>query len=107
MHQALVTGGLGFIGSHLVRDILDHEKNRATVVDDLSGTVMPAADIIEAITKDRPGTLEVHRTSFEEYCKTDQPVFDYVYHLASVVGPAGVLDHAGYIAESILKNTYL
>jgi UDP-glucose 4-epimerase len=45
--------------------------------------------------------------SVEEYCRTvDQAEFQQIYHLASVVGPAGVLPHAGRIVQSVVNDTY-
>ena len=33
--------------------------------------------------------------------------FDTIYHLASIVGPVAVLQKSGYIAESIIRDSYL
>ena len=33
-------------------------------------------------------------------------VFNEIYHLASIVGPVGVLSHAGCIVESVVSDTY-
>jgi len=45
-----------------------------------------------------------------DFCKTPpQGVamkFDEIYHLASVVGPAGVLAHAGKIVKQIISDLY-
>jgi UDP-glucose 4-epimerase len=44
----------------------------------------------------------------EEFCREHARDwrFDRIYHLASVVGPVGVLGHAGRIAKSILDDAY-
>lgn len=45
--EVLVTGGLGFIGSQLVRRLLEREGTRVTVIDNLSGTKTDWSDIDE------------------------------------------------------------
>jgi len=104
MPNYLVTGGLGFIGSHLASLLLEDADARVTVVDNLQGQVLPAEYVIEQITAGRSGTLDVTIATVHEY-KPDQP-FDVIFHLASVVGPAAVLNYAGYITESIVRDTY-
>ncbi len=42
-----------------------------------------------------------------EFCRDGRiGRFDQIYHLASVVGPAGILVHAGRIVEYIVADTY-
>ena len=76
MHKSLVTGGAGFIGAHVVNDLikLNHE---VLVLDDLSGgyedNVNPKASFIKGSITDNV-LLE---NLFAEH------KFDYVYHLAA------------------------
>ncbi len=71
----LVTGGAGFIGSHIVDELV--KDNKIVVLDDLSGgfrkNVNKKAIFIEGSILD----IELLKTIFQEY------KFDYVFHLAA------------------------
>ena len=75
--RALVTGGAGFIGSHLADFLVDDMGFDVVVLDDLSGgsrdNIHPKAAFVEGSIVDAPlvnRLFEQHR-------------FDYVYHLAA------------------------
>jgi UDP-glucose 4-epimerase len=76
MQKVLVTGGAGFIGSHVTDELIDLGY-KVTVLDDLSGgfkdNVNPKADFINGSIND----FELLNQLF------DQKKFDYVYHLAA------------------------
>jgi UDP-glucose 4-epimerase len=97
--RALVTGGAGFIGSHLTEALL-HAGHGVTVLDDLStGRLVNLAAV-----KDH-SRLEVLEGSV-----TDEPLvrkvmagIDVVYHLAAAVGVRLILDRpVGTIETNIL-----
>jgi UDP-glucose 4-epimerase len=76
MPQSLVTGGAGFIGAHLARELLSL-GHRVVVLDDLSGgfrdNVPAGAEFVAGSVTDPPLLADLfarHR-------------FDYVYHLAA------------------------
>ena len=96
--KILITGGLGFIGTHCVEkwgslgfDI--------TIIDNLSSNALDANNDIfkkcHIIIKD---ILEVD--------SKDLGKFDYILHLASPVGPVGVLKHSGKMASIIIDDIY-
>ena len=76
MQNILVTGGAGFMGSHVV-DQLINQSNLVTVLDDLSGgfkeNVNPSADFILGSIEDT--------TLLENLFNKKK--FDYVFHLAA------------------------
>jgi UDP-glucose 4-epimerase len=104
MPNYLVTGGLGFIGSHLASQLLEDPKATVIVVDNLQGQVLPADYVVERICAERPGELVVQIESVSDFRSNCR--FDTIFHLASVVGPAGVLRYTGLITESIVRDTY-
>jgi len=76
MKTVLVTGGAGFIGSHVVDELIKLE-NKVIVLDDLSGgfeeNVHKSAKLIKGSITD----IELIESLFAEY------KFEYVFHLAA------------------------
>ena len=104
MKRILVTGGFGFLGSHLIGLLLKDTDDHVHVVDNLSTNPLPLEDLLRELNS--PGRLSHSVTDVGTFCATskDEP-YDEIYHLASVVGPAGVLPHSGRIAASIVNDT--
>src|SRR5439155_1033791 len=77
MTTALVTGGAGFIGSHVVDHLIDELGFEVVVLDDLSGgfkeNVNPKARFVQGSIVD----YRLVTSLFDAYR------FDYVYHLAA------------------------
>ena len=100
MNRVVVTGGLGFIGSHVVDGLLAAGR-QVTVIDSM----------VAAVTDGReyevyPDTV-VHRVSIEEFLArggTFQDA-DLVVHAASHVGPAGILSRSGSLGAEIVAVT--
>lgn len=95
----LVTGGAGFIGSHLTERLLD-AGNTITVLDDLStGSERNLAGVLG-----HPG-LRVVRGSILDARLVDELVgeADSVYHLAAAVGTYTILDKT---LESLRTNLH-
>lgn len=93
----LVTGGAGFIGSHLVDALVDRGE-RVTVLDDLS----------TGRTQNLAHALSTGRVRLVEGTTSDRDLVDQLvmdadacFHLASAVGVRLIVDRA---YESLLKN---
>ena len=100
--HALITGGAGFIGSHLA-DALLQRGDRVTVVDDLStGSLDNLAQLAE-----HPD-LEVVIDDVANVDVMDRLVSrsDIVYHMAAVVGVRLVVDEPARVIESNVLGTH-
>lgn len=103
--SVLITGGLGFLGGHILEQLLGEGVGRVHVVDNLSSNPVGVDVLLSELPRRSNLTYEV--TTVREYLEETSESFDTVIHLASVVGPAGVLKHGGRIVSSIVNDTYL
>lgn len=106
MHKKrmLVTGGFGFIGGHLV-ELLLKQGCFVHVVDDLSNNPVPLKVLLDELGNPKELTYSI--TTIEEFFKKAWYLeVDGIFHLASPVGPAGVLKHAGKMVKQIVNDTY-
>ena len=80
MKKFIVTGGAGFIGSHLVKKLIDNGAEKILVIDDLSTGKL---DNIKDFTE-----VEFKNKKIEEIDNLDEIFKDYefCYHLAAGVG---------------------
>jgi nucleoside-diphosphate-sugar epimerase len=98
MKKVLITGGLGFIGTHCIEKWLD-KGWEVHVIDNLSSNaISPEHEIAKKVNLNICNILE---TSWDNL-----PKFDLILHLASPVGPVGVLKHSGVMAKIILEDIY-
>lgn len=85
--RAIVTGGLGFIGSNLARRLLE-DGHDVLVIDRASGD-LPGAQVINEDVRHVPGV----------------PRADVIFHLAGPVGPVYLMEHAGEIVSEVVTTT--
>lgn len=100
MGEVVVTGGLGFIGSHVV-DAYLARGDRVRIIDSQVGAVIDGEDY-----DDHPRCTVV-RAAVEDYLADggDFAGCDRVVHAAAHVGPAGILKHAGTLGVDIVVST--
>lgn len=94
--RAVVTGGCGFIGSHLV-EALVRDGWEVTVVDSLVTSPLPLPDL----RSEWSVPVKVIPAAIREI---PAPVADVFFHLASPVGPVGVLARSGHIASEVIAD---
>jgi len=96
--KILITGGLGFLGSYTIEKYKSKGYD-ITIIDNLSTNTIdisdPICDGCNVIIKD----ILDHKWNIDDK-------FDMIIHLASPVGPAGILQHSGKMAGYILDDTY-
>jgi UDP-glucose 4-epimerase len=97
----LVTGGAGFIGSHLVERLL-REGRSVTVVDDLS---TGSLDNLKSVSGDR--RLTVIQSKISGCAELSQLVAgaEYIYHLAAAVGVELVVKSPIHVLGTNLRET--
>jgi UDP-glucose 4-epimerase len=95
--HVIVTGGAGFIGSHLVERLLD-EGHRVTVIDDFSSGAMQNLEAVTAHSR-----FKLVRSKVSEYADLDPLVASAqaIYHLAAAVGVERVIQSP---IQTILTN---
>jgi len=96
--KVLITGGLGFIGTHCIEK-WGEDNWEIHVVDNLSSNAISESHRIAQKTN-----VIIDDVIDIEW--TDLPRFDLILHLASPVGPVGVLKHSGVMAKIILEDIY-
>jgi len=74
----LITGGAGFIGSHLIRELLKNRKNRITVIDNLS--TGRKQNLNEYLKKIKFFKVDLKSNKIDKYFKN----VDIVYHIAAL-----------------------
>jgi UDP-glucose 4-epimerase len=101
--HALITGGAGFIGSHLSEELL-RRGDQVTIIDDLStGSVENMEHI-----KGKPGFTYVFDTIHNHQVMAELvDEADVVYHLAAAVGVRLIIESPVRTIETNIKGTEL
>lgn len=105
MTSVLVTGGFGFLGGHVLEILLGRPDTHVHVVDNLTTHPVGVDTLLAELPQ--PSNLTYDITSIEEYFAGGPGEFDGIIHLASPVGPAGVLKHGGRIVSAVVDDCYL
>jgi len=97
--QVLVTGGNGFIGRFLVRALLCRsDVTFIHIVDDLSNSNRDEG--LSRLLLDKRVKFSAISVKDFEPCQK----YSHIFHLASPVGPAGILNYAGRMAPLIVHD---
>ncbi|MBM4230242.1 MAG: NAD-dependent epimerase/dehydratase family protein [Gammaproteobacteria bacterium] len=101
MRTALITGGAGFVGSHLAERLVSNGYN-VTVLDDLTtGSVKN----LENILNNKNLKLYIGRAQDEDLLNRLVSESDHVYHLASSVGVKMIMDEPIRTIHNIIDST--
>ena len=98
MKKVIVTGGAGFIGSNLVKKLLDLNVEKLLIIDDLS--TGNESNISSIVSDKRVQFLNSKIEDIENLSKLFKD-YDFCYHLAAGVGVQYIMDN---LSESLLTN---
>ena len=98
MEKVIVTGGAGFIGSNLVKKLLDLHVEKLLIIDDLS--TGKESNISSIVNDER---VQFLNSKIEDIDGLDELFknYDFCYHLAAGVGVQYIMDN---LSESLLTN---
>ena len=100
--KILVSGGLGFIGSHTVVELIEN-GHEVVIVDNLVNSKIEVLDKIEKITKVRPVFYQYNLLVIEDLRKIFQEhTFDGVIHFAGLKAVAESVANQLIITKTIL-----
>ena len=109
MHKILVTGGLGFIGSHTVVE-LQNEGYEVVIIDDLSNSSIKVLDGITAITGKKPifEKLDLkERSDVEAFFKKHNDIKGVIHFAASKAVGESVQEPLMYYENNIGTLVYI
>ena len=98
MKKVIVTGGAGFIGSNLVKKLLDLNVEKLLIIDDLS--TGNESNISSIVSDERVQFLNSKIEDIESLNDLFKN-YDFCYHLAAGVGVQYIMDN---LSESLLTN---
>jgi len=98
MKKVIITGGAGFIGTSLVKALLDNDIEKILIIDDLSTGSKSNLDNLLSNKK-----VEFIESRIEDINNIDELFenYDFCYHLAAGVGVQYIMDN---LSESLLTN---
>ncbi len=110
----LVTGGAGYIGSHVVKQLIETTTHRISIIDNLSTGHQRTIDTLKQIDQDSGGTHNIifykedlnNFSAIENILQTN--AFDAVIHFAaSIVVPESVENPLKYYMNNTVNTTHL
>jgi len=109
MKNILVTGGAGFIGSHLVDRLLSEGEWRVSVVDDLNDFYDPAIKRANASPHQKNSNYQLFKADIRDQAALRNIFagkgFDCLVHLAARAGVRPSLDQPRLYAETNINGT--
>src|SRR5258705_8312042 len=109
MKNILVTGGAGFIGSHLVDRLLAEGQWKVSVVDDLNDFYDPSIKLANASTHENNSNYQLFKADIRDRAALQKifaaPNFDCIVHLAARAGVRPSLDQPLLYAETNINGT--
>ena len=98
MKNIIITGGAGFIGSNLVKVLLEQDVEKLLIIDDLS--TGSESNISSVLNDER---IEFINSRIEDIDNLDNLFFsyDFCYHLAAGVGVQYIMEN---LSDSLLTN---
>ena len=98
MKKIIITGGAGFIGSNLVKVLLEQDVEKLLIIDDLS--TGSESNISSVLNDER---IEFINSRIEDIDNLDNLFFsyDFCYHLAAGVGVQYIMEN---LSDSLLTN---
>ncbi|MEK6302735.1 MAG: GDP-mannose 4,6-dehydratase [Acidobacteriota bacterium] len=110
MQNFLVTGGAGFIGSHLVNSLMSAQNNHVTVVDNFNDFYDPAIKRANIAAHHAGDRFELIEGDITDAAAIDalfaRSKFDVVVHLAARAGVRPSLEDPLAYEESNVRGTY-
>jgi len=109
MKNILVTGGAGFIGSHLVDRLLDEENWRVTVVDDFNDFYKPSIKRANVTRHQQHANYRLSEADIRQKAALDRVFkdsnFDCIVHLAARAGVRPSLEQPLLYSETNIQGT--
>ncbi len=110
----LVTGGAGYIGSHVVKQLIETTTHRISILDNLSTGHRSTVDMLNQINRDKGNRNDItfyhedlkHFDTIKKIFETGS--FDAVMHFAaSIVVPESVENPLKYYMNNTVNTTHL